>query len=39
VATLLFDGGQAVVPAATYSLIMFAMALIYIFILRRGASA
>lgn len=39
VATLLFDGGQAVVPAATYSLIMFATALIYIFILRRGASA
>lgn len=39
VATLLFDGGQAVVPAATYSLIMFATALLYIFILRRGASS
>jgi BASS family bile acid:Na+ symporter len=37
VATLLFDGGLAVVPAATYSLIMFATAFIYIFILRRGA--
>ncbi len=39
VATLLFGGGLAVVPAATYSLIMFATALIYIAILRRGGSA
>lgn len=36
VAALLFDGGLATVPAATYSLIMFATALIYIFFLRRG---
>ncbi|MEK9900062.1 MAG: bile acid:sodium symporter family protein [Rhodospirillaceae bacterium] len=39
VATLLFGGGLATVPAATYSLIMFATALIYIAILRRGVSA
>lgn len=38
VATLLFDGGLATVPAATYSLIMFATALIYIAILRRSAN-
>ena len=37
VATLLFGGGLAVVPAATYSLIMFATALIYIGMLRRYA--
>ena len=35
VATLLFGGGLATVPAATYSLIMFATALIYIAVLRR----
>ena len=35
VATLLFGGGLAVVPAATYSLIMFATALIFIAVLRR----
>ena len=35
VATLLFGGGLAVVPAATYSLIMFGTALIFIAILRR----
>ncbi len=35
VATLLFGGGAAVIPAATYSLIMFATALIFIAILRR----
>lgn len=35
VATLLFGGGLAVVPAATYSLIMFATALIFIAFLRR----
>ncbi len=39
VATLLFGGGLAAVPAATYSLIMFATSLIYIALLRRGASA
>jgi len=39
VATLLFGGGLATVPAATYSLIMFATALIYIALLRRGARA
>ncbi len=36
VAVLLFGGGLATVPAATYSLIMFATALIYIVVLRRG---
>ena len=35
VAALLFGGGLAVIPAATYSLIMFATALIFIAILRR----
>ena len=35
VATVLFGGGLATVPAATYSLIMFATALIYIAVLRR----
>lgn len=35
VATLLFGGGLATVPAATYSLIMFATALIFIAYLRR----
>ncbi|MDE2790008.1 MAG: bile acid:sodium symporter family protein [Paracoccaceae bacterium] len=38
VAVLLFGGGLAVVPAATYSLIMFATALIYVAILRRGTA-
>ena len=38
VAVLLFGGGLAAVPAATYSLIMFATALIYIAVLRRGSS-
>ena len=37
VAVLLFGGGLATVPAATYSLIMFATALIYIALRRRGA--
>jgi len=37
VATLLFGGGLVAVPAATYSLIMFATALIYIALLRRGS--
>ena len=36
VAVLLFGGGLATVPAATYSLIMFATALIFIAVLRRG---
>ena len=36
VATLLFGGGLAVIPAATYSLTMFATALIFIYVLRRG---
>ena len=35
VATLLFGGGLVAVPAATYSLIMFATALIFIAVLRR----
>ena len=39
VATLLFGGGLVAVPAATYSLIMFATALIYIVFIRRGGSA
>ena len=38
VAVLLFGGGPAVIPAATYSLIMFATALIYIAILRRASA-
>ncbi len=38
VATLLFGGGLAVIPAATYSLIMFATALIFIAFLRRSAA-
>ena len=38
VAVLLFGGGLATVPAATYSLIMFATALVYIGVLRRGAA-
>ena len=37
VVVLLFGGGLAIVPAATYSLIMFATALIYIAVLRRVA--
>jgi len=36
VATLLFGGGLALVPAATYSLIMFGTALIFIMFLRRS---
>jgi BASS family bile acid:Na+ symporter len=36
VATLLFGGGGAVIPAATYSLTMFATALIFIYFLRRN---
>ena len=36
IAVLLFGGGLATVPAATYSLTMFATALIYVAILRRA---
>ena len=39
VATLLFGGGLATVPAATYSLIMFGTALVFIAILRRHRPA
>ena len=35
VATLLFGGGAYVIPAATYSLIMFATALIFVALVRR----
>lgn len=38
VATLLFGGGLAVVPAATYSLTMFATALIFVALLRQPPS-
>ena len=34
VGTLLFGGGPVIIPAATYSLIMFATALIYITLMR-----
>ena len=37
VAVLLFDGGAVVIPAAIYSLIMFATALIFVAVLRRSA--
>lgn len=36
VATTIFDGGVYLVPAATYSLIMFASSLVYTFIARRN---
>ena len=36
VAVLLFGGGLAMVPAVTYSLIMFATALVYVAVLRRS---
>ena len=39
VATLLFGGGLAVIPAATYSLTMFATALIFIYFLRRNTAS
>ena len=38
VATLLFGGGPAVIPAATYSLTMFLTALIFIYYLRRNVA-
>ena len=39
VATLLFGGGLVVVPAATYSLIMFATGLLFVALLRRRLQA
>ena len=39
VATLLFGGGLATVPAATYSILMFGTALIFIAVLRRQVPA
>ena len=39
VATVLFGGGPAVIPAATYSLTMFGTALIFIYYLRRQAAS
>lgn len=39
VATLTFGGGLTLVPASTYSLIMFATALLYVALLRRTAAA
>ena len=39
VGTLLFDGGLTIVPAATYSLIMFGTALLFIAFLRRKPMA
>ncbi len=39
VSTLLFGGGLTVIPAATYSLIMFVTALLYIAVLRLGAGS
>jgi BASS family bile acid:Na+ symporter len=38
VATILFGGGAVVIPAATYSLTMFATALIFIYFLRKGGT-
>ena len=35
VATSIFDGGIYVIPAATYSLIMFATSLIFVFLVRK----
>ena len=39
VATLLFGGGLAAVPAATYSILMFGTALIFVAVLRRQVAA
>ena len=39
VATLLFGGGLAAVPAATYSILMFGTALIFVAVLRRQIAA
>ena len=38
VATSIFDGGAYVIPAATYSLIMFATSLIFVFFVRKSNS-
>jgi BASS family bile acid:Na+ symporter len=35
VATSIFDGGAYVIPAATYSLIMFATSLIFVYLVRK----
>ena len=35
VATSVFEGGMYVIPAATYSLIMFATSLIFVYLVRR----
>ena len=35
VATSIFGGGMYVIPAATYSLIMFATSLIFVYLVRR----
>ena len=35
VATAIFGGGMYVIPAATYSLIMFATSLIFVYIVRK----
>jgi BASS family bile acid:Na+ symporter len=37
VGTRLFGGGAYIIPAATYSLIMFATALIFVALVRRSA--
>ena len=36
VATSLFGGGMYVIPAATYSLIMFATSLIFVYLVRKN---
>ena len=36
VATSIFDGGAYVIPAATYSLIMFATSLIFVYLVRKA---
>ena len=35
VATSMFDGGMYVIPAATYSLIMFVTSLIFVYLVRK----
>jgi BASS family bile acid:Na+ symporter len=37
VATSIFGGGMYVIPAATYSLIMFATSLIFVYLVRKTA--
>ena len=36
IATSIFDGGLYVIPAATYSLIMFATSLIFVYLVRKA---